>query len=662
MLGLIFLFPIQFPLHAQTTKTTRTISFEFIEQNIRDILYSLSTYTSVPIIADDTVTGSASFQYSGASFEKAFESFLLVNRLYAEKSAELWIVSKIRIALDNEDRITLDALDASPAQILGKLSQRMNATIIQDILPATRLSLHMEDVSLLDAVELVMKPFPDYTVENSAHYIQIKKTLPAASVNNSTTAGGKVEIRENAGIFEASFEKVKLSQVLETLFPLGNKEYSSFVRGDQVIERLRFSGKTFPEALALILDQVNAEHAEISGIWYILPIQQTEVLRRLRDEGKSWKRFTLRYLAFKDLQPIIQARFPLLATIPLPDGMSFLSFLTDASTADIQNQIGNLDQQSNSTPIHLKYIKTETLLKTLPPSVSRDLLVDAGDGSTLFFTGTHEKLQLFLKDLAEIDKPHKRIRYDLLIIQHQDTSDLKWGFSVDARQVQVGDRSMVTGTLGSLLSLNFDAVSVFGYQFAAKMSAELAENQASIFADTTLYGLSGQEIKFQNTNTYRYKDSNIDPDTGEPIYSGVTREIISGLILNISGWVSGDGMITTTVTATVSKRGADVSATVGNPPPTSEKVLTTQVRSRSGETVVLSGLRQNDSTIVEQRVPYISRIPILGWLFRGTTISKENSQMVIYLVPHVDLGDDLVTSEGGKLADLYTRLVKPYVE
>ncbi|GAB1483439.1 hypothetical protein MASR2M78_22550 [Treponema sp.] len=102
----------------------------------------------------------------------------------------------------------------------------------------------------------------------------------------------------------------------------------------------------------------------------------------------------------------------------------------------MQNQIRVLDQQSNSTPIHLKYIKTETLLKT-HPSVSRDLLNDAAC-STLFFTGTKEKLELFLKDLEEIDKPQKRIRYDLLIIQ-QDTSDLKWGFSVDARQVQVGD-------------------------------------------------------------------------------------------------------------------------------------------------------------------------------------------------------------------------------
>jgi type II secretory pathway component GspD/PulD (secretin) len=219
---------------------------------------------------------------------------------------------------------------------------------------------------------------------------------------------------------------------------------------------------------------------------------------------------------------------------------------------------------------------------------------------------------------------------------------------------------MITGQLGNLLNLNFDVITVFGYQFAARLNAAISDNLVSVFADTTLYGLSGQDIKFQNTSTYRYRDSNIDPETGRPIYSGVTREIVSGLLLEINGWVSGDGMITTSVTASVSKRGADSSGSAGNPPPTSEKVLTTQVRARSGETVILSGLRQNDSTIIEQRVPLISKIPILGWLFKSKNNTSENTQMIIYLVPHLDLANDEYTYSGLKTASIFSRFVEPF--
>jgi type II secretory pathway component GspD/PulD (secretin) len=133
-------------------------------------------------------------------------------------------------------------------------------------------------------------------------------------------------------------------------------------------------------------------------------------------------------------------------------------------------------------------------------------------------------------------------------------------------------------------------------------------------------------------------------------------------VLEINGWVSGDGMITTTVTASVSKRGNDVSNVIGNPPPTSEKMLTTHVRARSGETVILSGLRQNDSTIIEQRVPLISRIPILGWLFQSKNNTTENTQMIIYLVPHVDLANDEYTISGLKTASIFTRFVEPFVD
>ena len=121
-------------------------------------------------------------------------------------------------------------------------------------------------------------------------------------------------------------------------------------------------------------------------------------------------------------------------------------------------------------------------------------------------------------------------------------------------------------------------------------------------------------------------------------------------------------MITTTLTASVSKRGADVSSAIGNPPPTSEKILTTQVRARSGETVILSGLRQNDSTIVEQRIPFISRIPVLGWLFKSKNNTSENTQMIIYLVPHLDINSDEYAVNGLKTASIYSRFVEDHLE
>jgi hypothetical protein len=410
------------------------------------------------------------------------------------------------------------------------------------------------------------------------------------------------------------------------------------------------------------LEQGGGEFKEIGNLFYIFPMHQAEIITNLKNEGKSWRQVKTRYRLVAEVLPLIQNRFIGLQTVSLPDNSTFLAFASEETAMEIMSYMPAIDLPRHAEAVRLKFIKTEDLYRSLPPTVRMEEIVDAGDGNTFFFLGSDERRELFLRDLKIIDRPQPRIRYDLFIIQVQESTNLNWNAQAEARFVRPGDRTMVTGQLGNLLNLNFDIVTVFGYQFAAKLNVAIAENQANVFADTTLFGLSGQEIKFQNTSTYRYRDSNIDPETGKPIYSGVTREIISGLVLEIKGWVSGDGMITTNVNASVSKRGAEVSSAAGNPPPTSEKILTTQVRARSGETVVLSGLRQNDSTIIEQRLPLISRIPLLGWLFKSKNNTAENTQMIIYLVPHVDFANDEYTVNGLKTASIYTRLVEPYLE
>ena len=102
-------------------------------------------------------------------------------------------------------------------------------------------------------------------------------------------------------------------------------------------------------------------------------------------------------------------------------------------------------------------------------------------------------------------------------MQYQESTDFKWGFSAEATRLAPGDQTLVTGSLGNILKLNFDVITVLGYQFAARLDSAITENQAKVFADTTLYGLSGQEIKFQNTNTYRYRDYYIDSQTQETV-------------------------------------------------------------------------------------------------------------------------------------------------
>jgi type II secretory pathway component GspD/PulD (secretin) len=228
-----------------------------------------------------------------------------------------------------------------------------------------------------------------------------------------------------------------------------------------------------------------------------------------------------------------------------------------------------------------------------------------------------------------------------------------------SRGVQVGPAgeeaagASFLGNLSNVMNLSFDVVAQFGYQFAANLSVQLGDNTAEVYANTTLNGLSGQEIKFQNTDTYRYQEFEVDADTGNISRTGVTREITSGLIVALNGWVSGDDMITIAVSATVSKQNNN-STDATALPSTSERVVNTQVRTPSGKPVVLSGLMKEDTNKIVKKIPILGDIPLLGRLFRDQSDTKEKTEIVIYIVPY------LTRDNGGEEQDTSLRFERYY--
>jgi general secretion pathway protein D len=65
---------------------------------------------------------------------------------------------------------------------------------------------------------------------------------------------------------------------------------------------------------------------------------------------------------------------------------------------------------------------------------------------------------------------------------------------------------------------------------------------------------------------------------------------------------------------------------------------------KNGQTVVISGLIMDAQSESYQKIPLLGDIPVLGWLFRNSSISSKKSNLVIFLTPHIIHGaEDLAT-------------------
>ncbi|MCL2410211.1 MAG: hypothetical protein FWC97_01075 [Treponema sp.] len=713
---LFLLFSNQKLIYGQTIR-----AMDFRNQNITDILMVLAEAGRQSIIVDDTVMGTATFHFSDSTFEDALFRFADASHLFVERRHNAFFVSRVQITQD-EDLININAENVDIEMLVRAISRSVGVTIVHDQLPRATISINSEGITLTDLLEVIILRYPDYSLsfENNAFFIRraqdAQPTAGRLGSNSITTRDGV--------LFSMNIQRASFSSILNLLFRTGNREYSLLHRMDTTIDNLFFQDREFSDLLRLLLDQANSDFVVIDDIYYIFEVQRRDILKRLRDiqviqlrhisvenavalipaefaassfmrtdtrtnsvflsgstveitpiadflfmldvpaEGMAFVRYEVQFLPVRDFISLLPQNLARTSPSVIPGTNAFIVYINEEQRNQFDYYMALVDRQNVGRPVHLRYIRSDELLQFLPPSVTREELFLSADPTLIFHRGTTETHTHFLEHLRLIDRPKPQIRYQLLIIQYQRSDNINWsrGLNVtppDPGPIPAASR-MFSGAFTNLLNINFDVINQFGYLFAAQLSLQIGEDRARILADTTLNAISGQNVRFENTTTFRYRDTLIDSETGRPLYTAITREIQSGMVLNINGWVSGDGMITMSVNANVSSQGESGTGagTAFNPPPTSERVVNTHVRTQSGTPIIIGGLLQLETIENIRRWPILGRIPLLGRLFQDIVLQENTTEMVIYIIPHIHTGPVAAMDHSRRIEDHFNRFVK----
>ncbi len=711
---LVSLIGIVSPLSAQFIE-----SMEFQDKPITDILLALAEVSGKSIIADETVQGRASYYFSRVDFDMALKVFLSTYNLYLTVEEGIYFVSRIRTSFDRfQNTVVLDAQDVEYVYILNALSKILGKTILYDTLPSERITLHAREISPESLLDIIVKRLKGFALESAEDYIYFRKRGTVAAQYER----GENQIVRGDDRYSIVQRKRPLFELLDELFREAGREYSLITRKNEVIELLRYRDKSFDQLLRLILDQVNMDFQVLQKIYYIFDVSQKHVLNKLRStvtipllhttpdeimklfppdmlasravktdpvanailltgtpeeiglirafiekvdrpvEGSRYYRFDLSFVKAENMKGLLPLSVRNADFILIPGTNSFALLLSDPKRKMVEEYLLLIDRSMEVAEIHLKYIKAEELTEHLPPSVAKEDIIETGDPSVVFFKGSKGKLEVFRRELAVLDQPVPQIQYQILIVQFSEGSALNWQNQEDTlfsfEYPELGSHAY-SGNIGHLLDLNFDVFSTLGAKLSMDLNLALSENEATVLTDTTLSSLSGETVKFQDTETFRYRE--LEVVDGETQNTGVTREVSTGLIVSIQGWASGDGMITMEVDATVSKRGIDTTGTLGSLPPTTEKKVTTHVRTVAGKPVILSGLYRSDMTTVVDKIPILGDIPILGLLFQKKSELETKSEVVIFVMPHIETVEAEELNSEKRLATLYESLFRPAV-
>ena len=323
---------------------------------------------------------------------------------------------------------------------------------------------------------------------------------------------------------------------------------------------------------------------------------------------------------------------------------------------DLDTQlIGELE----SVVIRLKYINSNDLqapmstILTSRGSIQSFLPVATISGTTgppnmAIISDVQENIPRILNMVKQLDKPIANINISIKFIETQLDTSKAYGIDWTSNPVQIGS---ATDSLSFPISMNnitvatinanqlSNALRIMQARGKSKLLSSpqvttLDNHQAETEVSTTVYieglntGGSSGTGGTSNTNTGNY--------SGMGFYGNMNtvQEKDIGIKLQVTPRINENQIITLLVDATVEAllSAAEIST---DKPRSTKRSVKTQVSVYNGETVIIGGLIAENIIQNKKYVPILSAIPLIGYFFRTTSVSKEQRELLMFITPTI---------------------------
>lgn len=278
---------------------------------------------------------------------------------------------------------------------------------------------------------------------------------------------------------------------------------------------------------------------------------------------------------------------------------------------------------------------------------------------TIQVTDQHQRVQEVGSYIDQINSAiYRQVDIDVRVVEvtlNEDTSlGIDW-----SRLVSTGNGEFVDGNLSTIVSSPAGGItrlpSTVGLQYSnienglntvsAMLDALQEQGDVTIVSQPHIRTLNNQSamIKVGTDRTFFRKEQLTDStNAGSQTFStDVPQVVTEGIVLSITPQISRDGWITLDVSPVVT-RVSSVSEVLddnGNVLSTAPNLDISQasslVRARSGETIVIGGLIQDQQTETIRSVPGLGHLPVLGRLFQSSYTGTQKKELIMLVTPRL---------------------------
>ena len=283
--------------------------------------------------------------------------------------------------------------------------------------------------------------------------------------------------------------------------------------------------------------------------------------------------------------------------------------------------IAPTDSMSSIETFKLKHIDPETAAKQIALLTEADKVMADKENHTLTVSGSSSLLYQVRQELEKVDVASQQVNIQAMVVELSKGNSRNLGLSY----------------LSNPWSKDTSIGGYNGFKFSVSAQHEetlsngkvLARPNVTVFDGRKATILMGDKVPVFTSSSDSTDSDSSTTMTVEYKEVGVKLEVLPRI----------NEMDKQTITLVIKPSVSTISQWVesGNnkAPQISERSAETTVRVKNGETILIGGLLKNEEIKSIKQIPFLSKIPILGELFKSRSTEKKDTEVVIAITPKI---------------------------
>jgi general secretion pathway protein D len=249
--------------------------------------------------------------------------------------------------------------------------------------------------------------------------------------------------------------------------------------------------------------------------------------------------------------------------------------------------------------------------------------------------------------IKKLDKMPRQVLIQVLAAEVTLTDDTKLGIEWAIREGRFDLSSSPSGTLPSRPSRSIipfggpvpPGLFFFAFaadKFLAALNALASENKVNVLSNPSIMTAENKKAVINvSTSVPIVTSQQVPVAAGGFTGNSITQTVEykdAGIILTVTPRIGEEGTVALDVKQEVNEVGANEPPPINSPRFTKREAETSVVL-LNNQTLVMGGLIQNRRTRIRIGIPWLSRIPILGYLFGSVEDRLEKTELLLLITP-----------------------------